>query len=86
MYSIVPVRDELPASGSARLAARRARGVDDRRGDVVERLRPAAAEVEDAARLGMLEEPEVDRDDVVDEDEVAHLLARRRSRRTRRTA
>jgi hypothetical protein len=57
------------------LAACRTRRVDDRRGDVVERLGAAAAEIEDAARLGMGEEPEVDGDDVVDEDEVARLLA-----------
>ena len=85
MYSILPGRDDL-GQRQRRFAALGARRIDHRRGDVVERLGAAAAEVEDAARLGMGEEPEVDGDDVVDEDEVARLLARRRSRRTARTA
>ena len=79
-------RRPAPSSGSAASPRFGAAGVDDGEGDVVERLGPAGAEVEDAARLRMLEEPEVDRDHVVDDDEVAALLARARSRRTRRTA
>src|ERR1035441_9965889 len=60
-----------------RLAAPGPAGIDDGERHVVERLRPAAAEVEDAARLRMIEEPEVDGNDVVDVDEIAPLLAGR---------
>src|ERR1035441_9102918 len=68
----VDIFDLSGATGRAErhrpLAAPGPAGIDDGERHVVERLRPAAAEVEDAARLRMLEEPEVDGDDVVDVD------------------
>src|ERR1019366_2495105 len=58
-------------------AARGPTGIDDGERDIVERLGPATAEIEDATGLRMLQEPEVDGNDIVDEDEVAPLLAGR---------
>ena len=74
MYSIVPGAT-ISASDSAGSPRAARAALTTAAGDVVERLGAAAAEVEDAARLGVGEEPEVDRDHVVDEDEIARLLA-----------
>src|SRR5574341_2180336 len=50
-------------------------GVDDRGGEAVEGLRLSGAAIEYAGNVAPLEEPQVHRDDVVDVDEVAPLLA-----------
>src|SRR5262249_13814894 len=57
------------------LALRPAAGVDGRERHVVEALRLARPEVEDARQLGMVEEVQVDSAHVLDRDEIALLLA-----------
>ena len=75
MYSTAPSPAELRerlrgvAFGGAHRVDR-----DDR--DLVVGRRRAAAEIEDAASLRVVEELEVDLDDVVDRNEIASLLAR----------
>ena len=64
------LRDQV-ANRQRRLATQRPHGVHGGHGHVVERLGAAGAEVEDAALVGMLEEPQVHGDHVIHEDEVA---------------
>ena len=75
MYSIDALRPRSSSSVSAASPSRRAAGVDRRRRHVVEALRAAGAEVEDAGLVRMVEEVHVDLDHVVDGDEIAPLLA-----------
>ena len=42
---------------------------------VIERLGPPGAKIEDAGFLGVVEEPQIHGNHVIDKDEVAHLLA-----------
>ena len=42
---------------------------------VIERLRVSGAQIEYARLFGMIEKPEIDRDNVVYENEITHLLA-----------
>src|SRR5882672_4567954 len=73
------VLDEAPThefgQGQCGLTLERTRRVDGRDGDVVEGLCAPAAEVEDAARLRVLQEPDIDGYHVIDGDEVARLFA-----------
>ena len=52
-----------------------AAGVDRRHRDVVEALRGAGADVENAGLPGMIEKEQIDVDRVLDRDEIAPLLA-----------
>src|SRR5574343_1167620 len=49
--------------------------VDRSHGNIVEALRPAGTQIEDAGLFRMVEEEQVDLGDVADEHEVAHLAA-----------
>src|SRR2546423_1780999 len=85
MASAMPVLPEVGSiSVSPRLMRPRAsataggwamRGVDGGKRELVEALRAPGAAVVDAGAPAPLEEPEVDRDHVVDVDEVAALPA-----------
>src|SRR5579864_2369001 len=69
-----PIAGQL-VERARRIARKAAARVDRRVRDGIERRRVAGAEVEDARALATIVEVEIRRDDVVDMDEIASLLA-----------
>src|SRR3990167_4625523 len=49
--------------------------MDNRAGNVIEGLRPACAQIENAGHAGVVKEPQVHRYHVVNKDEVTHLCS-----------
>ena len=74
MYSIMPCAAQL-RERERRLACRARQALIDGRGDVVEALRAAGAELKMPETLAVVEEMQVDLDHVLDRDEIAPLLA-----------